>query len=421
MSTLIGRIFGDQNQGTQSLDATARQQEAADKDDRYRQHGFNRATKHDGEPEALQKELSAFVNNRVFPEYEPSSPEKHRLQNEVANHDAQIQEAEEENEVLGDDIAERKRKTQEAKEEIEQLRSDGSYETKIDPVFWILAVLWGGIALLMLLFYPAATYTAMFSNFAADVQQTIAAGGDVLTVVTRSVFDPQAFAKAWQEDMGTFLLITLMPLVFLASGALLHRVLREYGGRRRMLWAIALIGGVFLLDFVLAYRITSMVYEVRFLAGLEDTSWKPWFIIKDIHFYLVLICGFVPHLIWAALSVVLHDMWIDGDPIRRREAQIERWRKANENDEERIRANKESIRGWRSAIRQMERKMEGDIIPVSTVEGAVEAFISGWNGFISASGQRVEERTTEVNATSEAYLDDLQARLGVDDTNDTNE
>lgn len=420
MPTLTG-MFGDDNTGTQSLDASARQQEAAEKDDRYRQHGFDRAAKHDGEPEALQKELPAFVHNRVFPEYEPSPTEKHRLQNEIADRKAQLQEVEEENDALNDDIAERKQKTQETKEEIEELRSDGSYETKIDPVFWILAFLWSGVALLMLLFYPAATYTAVFSNFAADVQQTIAAGGDVLTAVTRSVFDPHAFAKAWADGPGTFFLIMLMPLVFLGSGALLHRVLREYTGRRRTLWAIVLIGGVFLLDFVLAYRITSMVYEVRFLAGLEETSWKPWFIFTDAHFYLVLICGFIPHLIWAALSVVLHNMWIEGDPIRRREAQIERWRKADEKDEERIRENKEDIRAWRSRIRQMERKMEGDIIPASTVEGAVEAFISGWNGFISASGQRVEERTKKVNATSEAFLDDLQARLGVNDTNKLNE
>ena len=420
MSTLIGRIFGDQNQGTQSLDATARQQEAADKDDRYRQHGFNRATKHDGEPGALQKELPAFVHNRVFPEYEPSPTEKHRLQNETANREAQIQEAEEENEALKDDIAERKQKTQETKEENEELRSNGSYETKIDPVFWILTVLWAGVALLMLQFYPAATYTAFFSNFAADVQQTIAAGGDVVSAVTRSVFDPHAFAKAWEDGLGAFSLITLMPLVFLGSGALLHRVLREYSGRRRALWATALVGGVFFLDFVLAYRITSMVYEVRFLAGLEETPWRPWFIFRDAHFYLVLICGFIPHLIWAALSVVLHNMWIEGDPIRRREAQIERWRKANEKDEERIRENKEDIREWRSSIRQMQRKLEGDIVPASAVEGAVEAFISGWNGFISASGQRVEERTKEVNATAETFLDDLQTRLGVDDTDKLN-
>jgi len=420
MPTLTG-MFGDDNTGTQSLDASARQQEAAEKDDRYRQHGFDRAAKHDGEPEALQKELPAFVHNRVFPEYEPSPTEKHRLQNEIADRKAQLQEVEEENDALNDDIAERKEKTQETKEEIEELRSNGSYETKIDPVFWILAVLWGGVALLMLLFYPAATYTAVFSNFAADVQQTIAAGGDVLTAVTRSVFDPHAFAKAWADGLGTFFLIMLMPLVFLGSGALLHRVLREYTGRRRTLWSIVLIGGVFLLDFVLAYRITSMVYEVRFLAGLEETPWKPWFIFTDAHFYLVLICGFIPHLIWAALSVVIHNLWIEGDPIRRREAQIERWRKADEKDEERIRENKEDIRAWRSRIRQMERKMEGDIIPASTVEGAVEAFISGWNGFISASGQRIEERTKKVNATSEAFLDDLQARLGVDDTNKPNE
>jgi hypothetical protein len=418
MLTLIGKLFGDGDQSTQSFDASARQQEAAEKDDRYRKLGFKRAVKHEGEPEGFQKEASSLAHNRIFPEYEPSPGKKQRLKNDVSNLDAKIQQAEEGNEVLREDIEQRKKKQDETRKEIEDLRAKGGYETNLDPVFWMLSVLCGGLALLLALFFSAAAYTALFSNFAAEVQQTIAAGGDVLPVVTRSVFDPQAFRKAWQEGFGTFLLVILVPLVFLGSGALLHRVLRERTGRQWKTWAAILVSGIFLVDAVLAYRITSMVYEVRFLAGLEQNPWRPWFIFADVHFYLVFICGFIPHLIWAGLLYVLHTMWVEGSPIRRRERQLRRWRQANERDQERIRANKENIRDWRASVRQKKKKMEGDIIPASAVVGAVEAFTSGWNGFISASGDRVEERTKKVNSMSESFLDDLRSRLAIDEPNE---
>lgn len=416
MLALIGNLFGDQNRGAQLINASARQQEAASRDDRYKQLGFDRAAKHGGETEGLRKELPALVYNRVFPEYEPSPREKQRLQSEASSYDAQTQRVEEENEALEHDIEARNQKIKNTNEELEELRAEGAYEASFDPVFWILMLLWGGLVGLLLLFYPSAAYTAMFSNFAADLQQTIAAGGDALAVVTRSIFDPAAFWKAYHQGLGTFFLILLMPIVFLSSGALLHHVLREYEGSRQKLWATALVGGVFLIDFVLAYRITSMVYEVHFLAGLVQEPWRPWYIFADVHFYLVLICGFIPHLIWAGLSYVLHNMWVEADPIRRREAQIRRWQKANDQDERRIRANEERIRDWQAILRQKRKELEGDIIPASAVVGAVEAFASGWNGFVSASGRRVQRRTKEVNAAVEAFLSDLQARLGIKDS-----
>lgn len=418
MLPIIGKLFGHQNGNAQFVNASDQPQEAAARDEQYTQLGFDRAAKHGGEPQAVEKELAALMHNRVFPEYEPSPGKKERLRDEVAHYEAHVQKAADENEALERDIQRRRAKKNNAEEALEELRLEGAYEVSIDPTFWGSLFLLAGLTLLLFLYYPAATYTALFSNFLADLQQVIASGGDVIAAVTQSVFDPAAFRKAWRQGPGTFLLIVLMPVVFFGSGGLLHHVWREYDGWQQKLGAAGLITGVFLLDFVLAYRITSMVYEARLLAGLEEEPWRFWFITTDIHFYLVLICGFIPHLIWAALSFILHEMWIEADPIRRREAQIRRWRAANEADKQRIRENEHRIREWRAIIRQKKQKLEGRIIPTSALEGAVEAFTSGWNGFISASGRRVRPRTSEVSAIAEAFLDDIRAQLAVEELGD---
>lgn len=153
--------------------------------------------------------------------------------------------------------------------------------------FWIGVLILACLTVYLLVFYSSASYSAFFRVFE---------GGEI--GVANAIFDAQAFGKALRDGVAEFVLITMMPFVFLGLGFLIHKF-QEQKGIGKYFKVAALIAVTFVFDAILAYEIThkladlqaQMAFQTPEPYGLADAA-------ENVQFWLIIFAGFVVYLIW---------------------------------------------------------------------------------------------------------------------------
>ncbi|MDR1983911.1 MAG: hypothetical protein LBQ28_03700 [Prevotellaceae bacterium] len=168
-----------------------------------------------------------------------------------------------------------------------------SKKTFTKASFWIGA----GIIFLtiyLFIFYSSAAYSAFFKNFTPEDGS-----------VTQTIFDAQAFVKAWNDGFAELILILTIPAVFLWLGFLIHKF-QEQKDWRKYLKITGLAVIIFFFNCLLAYEITAKIYNIKLQGGLE--TMPPMTIsyaLQQINFWLIIFAGFVVNLIWSIMFRVL--------------------------------------------------------------------------------------------------------------------
>ncbi len=147
------------------------------------------------------------------------------------------------------------------------------------------------LTLFLVLFYASAGYSVLFGN------QT----------VMNSVFNPDAIKSALSKGGSAMGFTFLFPIIFIATGFALSILLskrkqvndaNKHKAQRAILLIFLL---VFLMDAMIAYKITQNIYINQYESGFYDTPWSATFLMYDVNFYLVIFMGFVVYILWGVL------------------------------------------------------------------------------------------------------------------------
>lgn len=176
------------------------------------------------------------------------------------------------------------------RDEVRSIREDPSSIRDDAPSkasFWIGVLILACLTVYLLVFYSSASYSAFFRVFD---------GGEI--GVANAIFDAQAFGKALQHGVAEFVLIAMMPFVFLGLGFLIHKF-QEQEGLGKYVKVALLVAVTFVFDAILAYEITHKLHILQALAafeapgayGLAEAG-------QNVQFWLIIFAGFIVYLIW---------------------------------------------------------------------------------------------------------------------------
>lgn len=135
----------------------------------------------------------------------------------------------------------------------------------------------------LLIFYSSAAYTLLFSVEEAKIQQA-----QGLPLESAQIFNPNAVGKTLEKNWTTTLFIFLFVFIPLAITAADRFVNRKYA---ILAFALGFIFGVVILDGAIAYKVTEVIYSVKYLQGDVNEPWRPRMAFIDTNFYLVFVFG----------------------------------------------------------------------------------------------------------------------------------
>lgn len=271
--------------------------------------------------------------------------------------------------------------------EIAEVR-EGSNKNRIATVnFWIGAVITILLAVYLFIFYSSASYSAFFRD------------GNLVEVGS-ALFYPQAFADAWNTSIGEFLLILLMPVIFLGLGFLIHQftTIRDNGSTGWKYFAyvcskymkiLSLYVVTFIFDALLAYSISEKIYNAKalnMLGNIKPYSWGEAF--GEADFWIIIFSGFIAYVIWGLVFDFTMDSYSEKTENKnllvRLNKDIDTLREKIKQSKERQQMSTQMITQRRSEIQAIEYELENGVaIDVSRIEREINNFMSGWLAYMS--------------------------------------
>jgi len=318
------------------------------------------------------------------------------------------------NEPLEKMIGRVEKEIEEKRKEIEDLNGQineiatgergGKYQfenlDEFDPVaFYVGSAILVFLTLYLFLFYSSATYSALFKDITKELT-----GYDSqaeLSILFNSIFDPYALTKSFNINMAQFSFITLATVIFIAMGFLVYLYStpatgkmekeekeRETSLRRLKLLAITLV--TFMLDSLLAYKITQNLYEAKFITGFTAEPWRFSMIFDDVNFYLVIACGFLIYIIWGVVFNAVVKQIRNKNPlklaIRNRKNKIDIITKAIQNLAISKQEKEDQLTVNRNAITERQNRLNHMIFAKTILQKEFDKYYKRWVDYINGLG-----------------------------------
>lgn len=176
------------------------------------------------------------------------------------------------------------------KKEISDIRQDpkahiGHESGKAGFIIGLIILLF--LTVYLFVFYSSASYSAFFKTF------------EITNIgVANSIFDPHAITKAIADGITELVLILTIPFVFLGLGYLIHKV-QAASKWEKYLKVFLLVLVTFFFDTLLAYEITSKIYEIKGQSGFTAVpDYTVHMAMENVQFWIIIFAGFVVYLIW---------------------------------------------------------------------------------------------------------------------------
>lgn len=244
--------------------------------------------------------------------------------------------------------------------------------------FWIGLLLLLPISLYLFTFYVSTSYSAFFKQFEAT------------NTALESVFDPNAFEKAWNDGKLEGWFITLIPFVFLGLGYLIH-MFGENKTWINYLKMAGLFAITFLFDAILAYLIEDKIYEVTKVFG--DVKFSPSIAFVKPEFWVIIFAGFVVYIIWGIVFDFVMKEHREKDTIkheqqkRRKDIRIhqDRIKDLEKQKDGLIREQneiKESIAKAQIRIAHLQKIIDGVVIPTKEYILYASEYMQGWITYV---------------------------------------
>ncbi len=324
-----------------------------------------------------------------------------RLQAEISIEEGKIRDEESSIENFLSEIREKEN-------EIIDVRGGGNRDKIAKINFWIGLVITVLLAVYLFIFYSSASFSAFFRD-----QDKIEVGS--------ALFYPQAYGDAWNTSIGEFLLILLMPVVFLGLGFLIHQfsAKRSLDDNNRFvnelskyLKILVLYIVTFIFDALLAYEISRKMYDawvLNQLGGFPEYTWAKAFGEGD--FWIIIFSGFIAYVIWGLVFDFTMDSYSDMTENRNLLAKLTRELKELKDGKNSANANildyRNRIHNLRAEIASLEHELTSVAIDVSRIRQELNNFLRGWLGYMSLMAMP-ESRQEEARGALNDILEILE-------------
>lgn len=381
-------------------------------------YGFNIATNVYGNLESVKDSLDTLYQNYLATlslsdeEKEKSIGEKQQIIHSCTN---EIEQLELENQQLNERKESILEKISSFKDQIISLKTNGSKES-INPItliFGVIILIF--LTLFLFLFYSSSIYSVFFG-----------VPEDSLGFII-----PDVFGSALENGLSSFLIIALLPMLFLCLGYVMHNIIdqnvkrKENGKKKEYVTLIGIVIVAFLADAIIGYKISEAVHHNKYVAGETESLWRFNMIFSDVNFYLILTLGFATYIIWGiCLHHVLshpalktldevtkeHIKKIE-DKIAFEENLISEINQTTAIKNQQIHSIKEKINKLQQEIIDIRKGMVS--INIDTIKGYVGAFKNGWITFLTYSqGKDFATKNSElISVIASQWLTDKAADL----------
>ncbi len=367
----------------------------------YHESGFRDSTRNFGDRVALNICLQA-----IYAKFQNEEKEN-ELKQQKYNEPYLIEKSEKETEIktknvvidnLNEKIITREKRIEELQHEVVDIPNNpekyGIQAKKGASVkFWIGVVLLLPITLYLFTFYVSTSYSAFFKQFSL---------GDGLM---QSILDANAFSKAWKDGPVEGMFVSFIPFVFMGLGFLIH-MFGEVKSLGNTIKTVSLFVITFIFDVILAYQIESNLYELTRSINSEDFSLSIAF--QKVAFWGIIFAGFIVYIIWGLVFDFVMKEHKEKDKIKM--AIEERTNKITiekenlqqlDNDLHKL---KENIQNLKGKIDQLNKMINGIIIPVKEYQLYASEYMQGW---ITSINQNLHGSFTKkqdlIQGCNEAY------------------
>ncbi len=360
----------------------------------YHETGFRDSSRNYGSSSALSISLNAIYAK--FQNEEKELVEKQRqikepYFNEQRNKESEIKGLSVSQENKESQIRNTEEKIEDVMSKIEKLKFEindlprnpllyhVNAEKGASTKFWIGIFLLIPISLYLFTFYISTSYSAFFKEF------------DINNGIMQNVLDPGALTKAWKDGLLEGAFVTLIPFVFLGLGYLIHM----FGENKKLgnyLKIVLLFVITFIFDAILAYQIEEKLYE------LNKTFESPPFDLKiafsEVQFWGIIFAGFVVYIIWGLVFDFIMKEHKERDKIKTE--QIKRLNDIKIYDERitgldkqkdhlnsELSAIKELIVKAKARIEELQKIIDGVIIPTKEYALYSSEYMQGWITYIN--------------------------------------
>jgi len=373
----------------------------------YSKWGFKQAGKLEGETTGLLACLAIvsddFIHNftrntkKIEKDVQKALKSKNQLE-EKKEHTIQKMKTEE------NIVSEIKEKITNLKTDINNIRKHPEYiiKDKASKVSFIIGLLiLIALTIYLFVFYSSASYSAFFKQF------TLTKLG-----IASSIFDPEAMKNAFKDGITELILIISMPFVFIGLGFLIHKF-QEQKGFGKYLKITLLILVTFIFDAILAFEITSKIYNIIASNSFHD---MPPYTLKmafeSVNFWLIIFAGFIVYIIWGFVFDFTMETYdkldIVKQAIRANEKDIIEFEKELKEKNDNVESFKNEISELNIKIFDADQIINGDKIHINLdkfTKMTGECF-DGWLKFIVGAGfskQNIEEATDKMNEFVTVY------------------
>jgi hypothetical protein len=200
----------------------------------------------------------------------------------------------------------------------------------------------------LFIFYSSAAYILLFS-----IEDTKVLQAQGISFNAAQIFDPKAVTKAWNKEGAApyfIFLFTFIPLAFAVADRFV-----------KVRWAtlvsiLSFVFGIFVLDGVIAYKVTEAVHEVNYMQGNTNNPWHATMAFTDTNFYMVFMFGAAALILFKLAFKKLLCFFEDRNPdtlALRNELAIKQIREEKNSNGEKIITLKEEVAAFEKNIIQL--------------------------------------------------------------------
>lgn len=360
----------------------------------YHESGFRHSSRNNGNPTGLSISLDAIyakfeneekeLNEKQRKLKEPYESEKKEKETQIKGLQISLENKEE-------NINEEQLKIEKLQTEIKDIKHEivdlpqnpehyGVHAKKGATVkFWIGIGLLIPIALYLFTFYISASYSAFFKEFNPNSTRL------------ESILDPKALTKAWNDGFLEFSFVTLIPFVFLGLGFLIHM----FGESKKITGYIKvglLVIITFIFDAIIAYQIEDKIYLLN--KTFDDPPFSMAIAFTKIAFWGIIFAGFIVYIIWGLVFDFVMAEHKEKDHIKNaikkrqqdiliKKEQIEFHHSSINDLKETIRTIREKESKAHGRIEELQRIIDGCIIPTKEYQLYASEYMQGWITCIS--------------------------------------
>lgn len=245
--------------------------------------------------------------------------------------------------------------------------------------FFIASAILAVLTLYLFLFYVSAIYNAFLFDPAKAAEEGLRTGRELSV----TIFNGEAFQKAWASGLMTFAFVGSAPSIVLGLGFLIHHFQRVK--RNIVVWVIVAV--TLLFDILIAYEIVAQIHRIKVLTGEVTGDYTVATMAQSAEFWIIVMAGFVVYIIWGFILQVVLEGVEKFHPARVAERRIRETISALEDacariDEELHVAAAEVVR-LESSLKVLEQKRSPRELRLNAFGRHVDELMQGWLTYIA--------------------------------------